>query len=131
MSTTRKRNELVPLRPVVVAAEPAASAVPALVADLGPGARFAWDEFFKAQIRNPHTRVAYARAVRRFLAWCGDRGLELRRVSPGDLGDYFRGHPGSSPTKKQHLAALRGLFDTLVTRHAVILNPAASVRLER
>ena len=39
--------------------------------------------------------------------------------------------PGAVPTKKQHLAALRHFFDQLVTRHAVILNPAASVRGER
>jgi site-specific recombinase XerD len=38
---------------------------------------------------------------------------------------------GAVPTKKQHLAALRHFFDHLVTRHAVILNPAASVRGER
>ncbi len=34
-------------------------------------------------------------------------------------------------TKKLHLAALRHLFDELVMRHAVVLNPAASVRTER
>jgi site-specific recombinase XerD len=39
--------------------------------------------------------------------------------------------PGALPTKKQHLAALRHFFDQLVTRHAVILNPAACVRSER
>jgi site-specific recombinase XerD len=38
---------------------------------------------------------------------------------------------GALPTKKQHLAALRHFFDQLVTRHAVVLNPAASVRGER
>jgi site-specific recombinase XerD len=39
--------------------------------------------------------------------------------------------PVALPTKKQHLAALRHFFDQLVTRHAVLLNPAASVRGER
>ncbi len=34
-------------------------------------------------------------------------------------------------TRKQHLAAIRHFFDSLVTRHAVILNPALSVRGER
>ena len=38
---------------------------------------------------------------------------------------------GSAPSKKLHLAALRHFFDQLVTRHAVILNPAASVRAQR
>jgi len=35
---------------------------------------------------------------------------------------------GSAPTKNQVLAALRHFFDGLVTRHAVALNPFASVR---
>jgi integrase/recombinase XerD len=34
-------------------------------------------------------------------------------------------------TRKQHLAALRHYFDGLVSRHAIILNPALSVRGER
>lgn len=34
-------------------------------------------------------------------------------------------------TSKQHLAAIRHFFDGLVTRHAIILNPALSVRGKR
>lgn len=34
-------------------------------------------------------------------------------------------------TRKQHLAAIRHFFDGLVTRHAIVLNPALSVRGER
>jgi hypothetical protein len=34
-------------------------------------------EFFAANIRNPHTRRAYARAVVEFLAWC--EGREIRK----------------------------------------------------
>jgi integrase/recombinase XerD len=34
-------------------------------------------------------------------------------------------------TCKQHLAALRHFFDGMVTRHAILLNPALSVRGER
>ena len=40
-------------------------------------------------------------------------------------------HTGSPSTKKQQLAALRHFFDGLVLRHAIMLNPAASVRGER
>ena len=32
------------------------------------------------------------------------------------------------PTVKQHLAAIRMLFDWLVTGHVVMINPATSVR---
>ena len=37
----------------------------------------------------------------------------------------------SVATRKQHLAAIRHYFDGLVTRPAIILNPALSVRGER
>ncbi len=115
-------------RTVATAAERAVSAI---IAAAGDAARFAWEEFFAGELANRHTRAAYLRAVRRFLNWCEDRGLELPRVTPGLVGEYFGRHPGSVPTKKQHLAAIRRFFDRLVVRHAVILNPALSVRAER
>lgn len=37
----------------------------------------------------------------------------------------------STPSKKQVLAGLRHFFDGMVTRHAIALNPALSVRTER
>jgi site-specific recombinase XerD len=66
--------------------------------------------------------------VGRFLAWCDERGVELRRVSPGIAGEYITELEGSSPTKNQALAALRHFFDAMVQRHAVALNPFYSVR---
>ena len=44
------------------------------------------------------------------------------------VGSYLDGLKASVLTRKQHFAALRGFFDALVLRYAVILNPAASVR---
>jgi integrase/recombinase XerD len=105
--------------------------LPGLVVEGGPAAQFAWEEFLFGRIRNEHTRRAYGRAVARFLAWCEGRGLDLPRIAPRDVGVYLDLLPGSAPTKKLHLAALRHFFDQLVTRHAVILNPAASVRAQR
>ena len=93
-----------------------------------PNAPFAAEEFFQARISNAHTRRAYGRIVGRFLAWCEGRKLELRNLTPGLAGEYVGQLPGSSPTKNQALAALRHFFDGLVTRHAVALNPFASVR---
>jgi site-specific recombinase XerD len=116
--------------PVPVATK-ATDTLPAILADAGPGARFAWEEFLFARLRNHHTRRAYLRAVARFLKWCEKREIGLQRVSPRDVGQYMDELAGALPTKKQHLAALRHFFDQLVTRHAVILNPAASVRGER
>ena len=115
------------------------TALPAAPAALGPeypptleaagaGACHAAHEFFHARISNPHTRRAYGRAVRTFLAWCEREGLELIRITPGLAGQYFHSLPGSTATKNLALSALRHFFDALVTRHAVLLNPFHSVR---
>lgn len=112
----------------------AASALPDIIRRAGQAAVFAAEEFFYGAIRNEHTRTAYRRAVNRFLAWCESRGLELPRIAPGDVGQYFDGLRKknlSVATRKQHLAAVRHFFDGMVTRHAIILNPALSVREER
>ena len=53
--------------------------VPVLIADLGDAAAWRYVEFFTANIRNPHTRRAYARACARFFAWCDDRGSHWPR----------------------------------------------------
>lgn len=104
---------------------------PPLILDAGPAARFAWDEFFSAQIRNRHTRAAYLHAVRRFLAWAEGRAGSIEQITPGLIGAYFDQHTGATPTRKLHLAAIRAFFDVLVNRHVVVLNPAATVRGER
>lgn len=106
-------------------------ALPASITAAGAAASFAWEEFFLGQVRNPHTRTAYLRAVKRFLAWSESQGLELVRITPGMVGHYFNELPLSVPSKKLHLAALRAFLDNLVQRHVLILNPAHSVRTER
>ncbi|MCE9565976.1 MAG: site-specific integrase [Planctomycetes bacterium] len=107
------------------------AAIPQIVAVHGEAAKFAWEEFFSAHLRNAHTRKAYLHAVNQFLQWLKPRTVPLDRVTPGVVGAYFDDHPGSIPTRKLHLAALRAFFDVLVTRHVLVLNPAASVRGER
>ena len=80
---------------------------PAIVKAAGRSAEFAWEEFFQAEIANAHTRKNYLHAVRKFLAWVEGRGLDLPRITPGDVGAYLQGlDPLSVPTKKLHLAAL-------------------------
>ena len=49
-------------------------------------------------------------------------------MTPGLAGRFIEEYPGEVLTKNQALAALRQFFDTLVTRHAVALNPFHSVR---
>ena len=51
--------------------------LPATIWRAGPQAAERTVEFFTAQIRNPHTRAAYAAAVTRFFTWCDARGLAL------------------------------------------------------
>jgi site-specific recombinase XerD len=88
-------------------------------------------EFFTGQINNAHTRRAYMNATRRFAAWCAGKDIdELAAVQPfhvaafvHDLRDEL-----SPPSVKQHLAALRMLFDWLVTGHVIDTNPAHAVR---
>ena len=41
---------------------------------------------------------------------------------------YIEQHPAAAPTVKQHLAAIRMLFDFLVIGQIVPTNPASSVR---
>ena len=52
-------------------------------------------------------------------------GLLLHTIAPADVGQYLDGLPDAISSKKLYLAAIRHLFDILVTRHAVVLNPAA------
>lgn len=87
-------------------------------------------EFFAAQIRNKHTRKAYARATARFGAWCEARGLALADLEPVQAAAYIEQLCGelTAPTVKQHLAALRMLCDWLVTGQVLTFNPFASVR---
>ena len=103
-------------------------AFPEILVRAGKAACFAADEFFSARISNSHTRTAYAHQVSRFLAWCENEGLELHQVTPGLAGRFLDELPGGAPTQNQALAGLRHFFDTLVARHAAVLNPFQSVR---
>ena len=109
----------------------APTALPALVAAAGERAGIRFLEFFASTIRNPHTRRAYGRAAADFLGWCADRGVaSIVDVQPLHVAAWIelqtRTH--AAPTAKLRLAALRHLFDWLVTGQVVPLNPAASVR---
>ena len=88
-------------------------------------------EFFDANIRNPHTRRASARATGEFFGWCEARGVSsLAAVRPLDVAARIEalGREVSVPTVKQRLAGVRLLFDWLVVGQIVPVNPAAFVR---
>jgi site-specific recombinase XerD len=106
-------------------------ALPALVAAAGDRAGIRFLEFFAASIRNPHTRRAYGRAGADFLAWCEDVGVpSIVAVQPLHVAGWteLQTRHHSAPTAKQRLAAVRHLFDWMVTGQVVSVNPAASVR---
>ncbi len=103
-------------------------ALPGVIAGAGEKAQYKYVEFFTATIRNKNTRLAYARAVNTFFAWCEVQGLSLEGIHPVSVAAYVESHPGSVPTVKQHLAAIRKFFDWFVVNHVVAFNPASSVR---
>ena len=128
MSDDLVRVEPADARRPARAASTARLVLPSLIVDAGPVAVARFLEFFAARIANRRTRAAYGRAVGQFLAWCAARGLGLTAVSPLHVAAYIRTHPGSAPTVKQHLAAIRMLGDWLVVSQVIQVNPAAAVR---
>jgi site-specific recombinase XerD len=105
--------------------------LPGPIAAAGARAETRFWEFFAAQIRNKYTRRAYAQATREFLAWCETAGVaSIADVQPLHVAAYIEqlGRERSAPTVKQRLAAIRHLFDWLVTGQVMPVNPAASVR---
>jgi site-specific recombinase XerD len=103
--------------------------LPAVIMRAGETAAWRFVEFFTATIRNRNTRAAYAQAVIQFFAWCEKhRVYTLQDVKPVVVAAYIENHAGAAPTVKQHLAAIRMMFDWLVTGQIVPVNPASSVR---
>jgi site-specific recombinase XerD len=105
--------------------------LPSLISAAGDRASVRFLEFFASTIRNPHTRRAYGRAVGAFLTWCSEHGVpSISAVQPLHVVTWIeiQTQVCSAPSVKQQLAAIRHLFDWLVTGQIVPVNPAASVR---
>src|SRR6202171_6399767 len=103
--------------------------LPAAIGRAGEAAAWRFIEFFAATIRNRNTRAAYAQAISQFFDWCEKHHVyTLEQVRPVVLAAYIENHSMAAPTVKQHLAAIRMLFDFLVTGQIVPMNPASSVR---
>src|SRR5947209_6988698 len=107
-----------------------APALPAIITREGRKATTRFLEFFTANIRNPNTRLSYMRAIVPFLIWCEERGASLHRIEPIAVAAYVERltQERAPQTAKQHLAAIRVLFDWLVVGQVVPFNPASSVR---
>ena len=104
--------------------------MPAFITAEGERAARRFLEFFTVNIRNRNTRKAYAAAVVCFFDWCSARRLTLAYVQPVHVATYIEQLQtrSSKQTVKQHLAAIRALFDWLVVGQIVPGNPALSVR---
>jgi site-specific recombinase XerD len=116
------------IKELVVSASPL---IPVQVADAGEDAARRFIEFFTANIRDANTRAAYARAVADFFRWCERIGLaRLDAVEPVHFAGYVEelGKTRAAPSVKQHLAAVRMLYDWLVVGQVVRSNPASVVR---
>jgi site-specific recombinase XerD len=130
----RSSQALAIIVPTALVRPAAASAmlVPRLIADAGEQASLRFLDFFTANIRNPNTRAAYAVAVRAFFAWLDDKRVApLAAVRTHHVSAYveFLGRRYRAPTVKQHLAAIRMLFDWLIVGQIFAgPNPAAAVR---
>ena len=116
--------------------------MPAMVARTGDRAAKRFLDFFAASIENDKTRMAYHRAVCSFFAWLDEHDIgELADIEPFHVAAYIKSlkvsEPGdrtvglraaSRPTVKQHLAAIRMLFDWLIVGQILAINPAHAVR---
>jgi len=123
LEVTAPHQSLIPL---------ATAQLPAL-ASADPRAAYAILEFFKAKLRNVHTRRAYLRAAEDFLRFVSGRptGQCLETIRSVDVSDWVAAMELSglaAPTIKQRLAAVRMLFSALMEAHSVDTNPAAVVR---
>src|SRR6266436_3287278 len=116
--------------------------VPAMIANAGDRASRRFLDFFAASINNDNTRMAYYRAVCNFFAWIEQHGIGgLLDIEPFHVAAYLKaltvsdaGNPAAKeraaarPTVKQHLAAVRMLFDWLIVGQVLAINPAHAVR---
>ena len=106
------------------------SLLPTIIMDAGERAMESFVNFFTAEIPNENTRRAYMTAWREFGKWAEGRGVRLEQLKPFMLASYReellkRYHVRSV---KQHLSALRKVFDQLVVDQVIPVSPAASVK---
>jgi site-specific recombinase XerD len=111
-------------------------AVPAIIAGAGNRASRRFLDFFAASIDNDNTRLAYYRAVCSFFAWVEQHGIGgLDDIEPFHVAAYLkalkvseagnravRERAAARPTVKQHLAAVRMLFDWLIVGQILAIN---------
>jgi site-specific recombinase XerD len=97
----------------------------------GPQAEKLREEFedtIASELRNPNTISAYLYAWRNFADWCREQKLDPLKVRAAHIGGWIAQHKGSPRTQRQHLSAVRRLFDIYLLQGLIETNPAARVR---
>jgi site-specific recombinase XerD len=116
--------------------------MPTILEAAGPKTKKRVLEFFGASIRNGNTRKAYIKACTSLFAFLAGNGVEaLEDIEPLHVAAYLEAMQAAAEadgakqfsiaTQKQHIAAIRVLFDYLVTGGVLAHNPALSVRAPR
>lgn len=107
--------------------------LPNVIQRAGPGAIERTREFFAFEVQSHNTRQAYFHATAQFFYWCNERGLDLEEITPTAIAAYARelDKKYAESTVKQHLAAIRRLFEYLAEGGLLPTNPAAEVHRPR
>ena len=104
---------------------------PALIAAAGERASYRFLEFFTAQISNPHTRRAYARAAGEFFDWLDAKGvLQLTAIESVHVATYIEQLAKRAPRRPRSCAWPRCVTCSIGWSFGQIMptNPAAAVR---
>lgn len=89
-------------------------------------------DFFATRLSNLHTRRVYYTAICRFGRWCSSHRLTtLAQLNSAHMVEYLADleRKLSTPSTRQHFAALRMLFDWLVAGGVIKVNPVHAVRI--
>src|SRR6516164_2934891 len=130
MVLRRRRRGTMTSQDLIVA--PTQGRPPALIEGSGRKARNRIEHFLRAAVDNDNTRKAYGRSLGSFFAFLEEGGrVRVQDIGPRDVRDYLEAAKAnglSTATLRQHLAAIRMLFDHLVTGGVLEHNPALSVK---
>lgn len=105
--------------------------MPTVIMEAGVPTSKRFIEFFTAHIRNKNTREAYGRAVRDFFTWCDENRIgPLIDIEAVHIAAYIEQLTSEKApqTVKQRLAAIKAMFDFLVSGGVLSANPASAVR---
>ena len=107
------------------------SPVPKIIEAAGPRAEVQYMTFYLNAQFTTNTKTAYWSANYRFLDWCGSRGLELHGINSDVVLSYFHNQRFSASALRQHLSAIRKLFDWLADGKTVIGNPTTAIKTRK